>query len=130
MNIRKLHVMRMSGKIGMFLAISILMMHSVLPHQHHNQIPDERHSIEHAEANSILDYILLAFHVNPGENHLEEFEKASSISLLFLAVEISECQFIEQPVVVIQSNRVETDHILLQQFLSRQLSFRGPPQLV
>lgn len=122
--------MKTMGKIGMLIAISLLMLHSFMPHQHHNQISDEQHTLEHAAADSILDYILLAFHVSPGENHLEDFEKTSSTFYFCANVEICEFQVIEHQEAPIQSAWVELDFIISHQFLSKQLSFRGPPQLV
>lgn len=121
--------MKRAGKVAMFIAISILMLHTILPHQHHDQIPDDRHAFEHEQADSLLDYILLAFHANPGENHLEEFEKASSATFIFLAAELGsfEFQYInaekDQPV------WVEYETTLIPQFFYKQISFRGPPQL-
>lgn len=121
--------MKIMSKIGLLVAASILMLHSFLPHQHHNEIADDRHFIEHDNADSILDYLKLAFHANLGENHLEEYEKASSVFLAFFPP----CQTTyELNNAWVQQNDTEFEDqqfCLHESLLTEQSQFRGPPQL-
>ncbi len=71
--------MKVLGKIFMFLAVCILMLHTVIPHDHHEDMSEftRTHVIEHESATSWFDYINLAFHFSPAKNHLEDFEKSN-----------------------------------------------------
>lgn len=121
--------MKIMSKIGLLLAASILMLHSFLPHQHHNETADDRHFIEHDNADSILDYLKLAFHANLGENHLEEYEKASSVFMAFFppfqtTYELNNT-WVEQ-----NDIKFEDQLVCLHELqLTEQSQFRGPPQL-
>lgn len=50
------------------------MLHSFVPHQHHDELGQAEHISEHSSATSTLDFLSLIFHENLGENHLENFE--------------------------------------------------------
>lgn len=120
--------MKRSGKIAMILAGVILLLHSFLPHNHHNEISEEEHLEVHEEASSILDYILLAFHNNPGKNHLEEFKSSQQYQLQFLLVtSVPSFDFALSPVLeVIESHPAYTYHFPRQTHYE-SLQFRGPP---
>ncbi|MEQ9468133.1 MAG: hypothetical protein RLN88_12015 [Ekhidna sp.] len=118
------------GKIGMFLAVSLLMAHTLMPHKHHSNVNDEDHFIEHAQAESLLDYIRLAFHVSPGENHLEEFQTAQGVSLYFPVAEILDFQLSNEILEIEAPKVIFFDAVIEQQFSPDQSNFRGPPQLI
>jgi len=113
----------------MFLAVSILMLHTFMPHDHHEDVDEISHVIEHETASSFFDFIGLAFHFSPSENHLQDFEKSSkdySFDFLYAA---SLNWLIELPLSVQLSGvfhdqgsgHVRPAHIA-------HLRFRGPPQ--
>ena len=123
--------MKMISKVGLLLAASILMLHSLLPHEHHDEISAERHSYEQKGADSLLDHLLLAFHANLGENHLEEYEKSSAIvALVFIAVEEINYEFTSQWVIVKEEEYCQTESLSNHLLLTNQYRFRGPPQLI
>ncbi|WP_420578151.1 hypothetical protein [Ekhidna sp.] len=122
--------MKVIGKIAMTIAVCMLMLHTLMPHHHVNQETEDEHAVEYTYADSLLDYIKLALHLNPGENHLEEFEKTSNLTVYFPVAEIPT---FEIPLCVecdkddsfpVESSVLAKDHLV---FLS--ISFRGPPQL-
>lgn len=118
------------GNIFVIVAGALLLLHSLLPHAHHTQLNDEQHIEEQQTASSILDYLQLAFHFNPGENHLEEYQTAGEDSLFttpFL-VAIIEWSFVA-PLLEDDTDAFRPDQSEVKdQYLYRYLSFRGPPQ--
>lgn len=61
----------------------ILLFHNVIPHLHHEEINMLCHEEEHREADTVLDWFLLSFHENLGQDHLEcysEYEHPNMIS--------------------------------------------------
>lgn len=44
--------------------MSIVLMHNIIAHDHHNDIELDDHIEQHNEASSILDFLLLGFHVD------------------------------------------------------------------
>ncbi len=114
----------------MFLAISILLMHSTMPHEHHSELSAQEHAIEHSQAETLIDLLQLAFHLSPSENHLEDFQKANSSFH-------SEIYFdrVDHLIMPIQSVAIEPTQPTKQSFLPPKpapisaLDFRGPPQL-
>jgi len=57
-------------------AILVLLIHSIVPHQHHAELSGAAHQKQHAEASSILDYIALSFHFDHPDGQLEEYTVA------------------------------------------------------
>ena len=57
----------------MVLATSLLMLHSFVPHEH-DRMAGIVHFHAHQSPTSLVDLIKLAFHENPGENHLEDYQ--------------------------------------------------------
>lgn len=129
-SIRKLLLMKMVSKLGLLLSVSILLLHSFMPHQHHSEISEERHSLEHKDADSILDYLLLAFHANLGENHLEEYQKASSIASCFVPSDQLMLELRADWVVEVDAVYADVEPAIHHLLLINQRRFRGPPQLV
>ncbi len=86
--------------ISLVLSVSFLLLHTLLPHTHHDQFTNnEEHVTAHSSAQNFLDYLKLAFHTNLGVNHLEEYQKAFDVDL-------SPLQSIEllQTIVFVQMN--------------------------
>jgi hypothetical protein len=119
-------VMRLPGKIGMFLALSLLLLHSVIPHEHHSDMDDVLHYESHTCATSLFDLIQLSFHNNPGDHHLEEFQVTDQIVLdYFPGIGIVQYEILL---------RCETNNaypVCSDRYYSRfyiaSLPFRGPP---
>lgn len=55
----------------LFIAGLVIGLHTILPHEHHDELDHVEHENLHQEADSLLDYIKLIFHENIGEGHLE-----------------------------------------------------------
>lgn len=61
-----------------FVAVSILLMHSFVPHHHHSELSFEQNQEEHQNADGIIDFLALAFHFDHQEGQMEEFTVAQS----------------------------------------------------
>jgi hypothetical protein len=49
-------------------AVAILLLHSLTPHRHHEEMTYEEHKKAHQNANSIIDYLGIAFHQETNYN--------------------------------------------------------------
>lgn len=49
-------------KISLLIAVTVILLHSTIPHIHHSDMGEEEHSISHHSAINILDYIALVLH--------------------------------------------------------------------
>lgn len=113
------------------LAGAILLMHSILPHEHHSELDENQHVEDHETASSLLDYIKLAFHLDPGQNHLEEFQVSKQIQaplVLNMPVEFvyeAVPELMEERVIVLPAYQFN----FKTRFKHQTLRFRGPPQL-
>lgn len=104
-------------------------MHSVMAHQHHSELDYNEHIEAHESATSFLDFIKLAFHVDLGEDHLEDYEVVQQAELNFdlfvttvldISFDLENTTSGSQQLFVFQEK-------LHSQYLSRHLSLRGPP---
>jgi len=133
-------MMNLVRKLILFLATGMLMLHTLLPHEHHEDSSGENHFVEFKDADSIIDYLRLAFHFNPGENHLEDFNKSQDNALDFNNAQDYTPNFIYPSV---QSFQYDVQFQVLTQYSSVAASenlseinflapkyFRGPPQLI
>ncbi|MGL1888106.1 MAG: hypothetical protein OCD76_16440 [Reichenbachiella sp.] len=119
--------------IFLFLALSLLMLHSIMPHQHHDDNETVEEYQEHQEAQDLLDYLMLAFHISQGEEHLEEFQVSGSTVMLNHTVVVAVFELVYQPKVVDESNtEYETNFFVLttSESIVEGYSFRGPPSIV
>lgn len=57
----------------LFIATTIVLLHSIIPHSHHSELSAEQHLQEHENASSILDYLSLAFHLDHEDGQFEDF---------------------------------------------------------
>jgi len=64
--------MQIFKKILLICAGAIIVLHSLVPHQHGEEYANEG-SITNQSTTNIFDYISLVFHFNLGEHHLENF---------------------------------------------------------
>lgn len=70
--------MKLLAKIWITLSIGILLLHGFVPHQHHEVLTEIEHFRQHEEANSFFKKIILGFHINPGDGHLEEYNPSDT----------------------------------------------------
>ncbi len=125
--------MKLAGKILMFIAVAILLLHAFLPHSHHEELSEEELTeAEHVEAHegaaTILDFIRLAFHLNSGSNYLEDYKNTQQYQAQFF-VESSEVAIEFEVVVLEESPKSKTTYLsnFQTRFRHKGLSFRGPP---
>lgn len=120
--------MRVLKKISLLLAGLMLLLHTMLPHEHHTELNEAAHIVEHQTATGLLDFIKLAFHLDQGEGHLEKF-KTAGFNYFFEAIPYTEIE-LEQFVPVFIDNDFQvlaSIDTFSSRYLSSQLRFRGPP---
>lgn len=121
--------MTLVRQICMVMAGAILLLHSLLPHEHHRDLDDEEHVVRHEMATSLVDFIKLAFHLDQGEDHLENFKVTEQFQLSLDQYVLAQAYFTFAP------KLIESQHIIFPTFqatnysryLSLPLRFRGPP---
>lgn len=121
------------GFIALLLAVGVLFLHNTLPHTHHTESDEMLHNAEHQEANSLLDYLRLAFHIDLGGDHLENFEHANE-----LAVDAPPVHLLNSYTTTTLKNKAENKAPSFQplsewffppQHFWEQIYFRGPPRV-
>jgi hypothetical protein len=55
------------------LAVMVILLHSVIAHEHVSEMSDVEHFTAHKNPASVFDTIALSFHVDSGSGHLENF---------------------------------------------------------
>ncbi|MFY0652279.1 MAG: hypothetical protein JXQ96_09615 [Cyclobacteriaceae bacterium] len=117
-------------KISLILAGAILLLHTVLPHEHHSELDEAEHVTQHETATGWLDFIMLAFHLDQGEGHLEKYQVPSS-NILFHTLPSEALVFQFTPFILIKTSFPVSSPVesFYSRFLSSQLRFRGPPKL-
>ncbi len=112
-------------------------MHSVVPHQHIDDLGDFDQGEAFEKAGGLLDYVKLLFLTDLGEGHMESFDQgeqfdfASEFQVEFnpeitpFSITLSPTNFVSIPSQV-QTNYTDGVPILRQYFLSH-IEFRGPP---
>ena len=101
-----------------------------MPHMHHDEMSTKDHVIEHDSAESLLDFIQLAFHFNPSENHLEDYQTSNiDFQVLVFCEEVTKPEFIRIIHSTIDFGFEDCDfhQPILASYSS--ISFRGPPEL-
>lgn len=71
------------------LAGLIVLLHGLVPHQHHNELSYDQDAVQHASANDLQDYLELVFHIDMGDGHLDHFENVDGIEFDVKAVAIN-----------------------------------------
>ena len=123
--------MKVLRQISISLAGAILLLHSILPHKHHTELNALEHVTQHESATSLLDFIKLAFHLDQGEDHLENFKVAEQYQLSIDLFVFSQLDFsLEAKVVELWSIDFPVyQYTQYHKYLLPQLRFRGPPSV-
>ena len=56
-------------------------MHNITPHLHYNEMNEEYDLGQHEEADSFMDWLVISFHMDFGEGHLECFSQSETLDL-------------------------------------------------
>ncbi|MEQ9299522.1 MAG: hypothetical protein RIF33_13195 [Cyclobacteriaceae bacterium] len=122
--------MKRVGNILVVVAGALLLFHSLLPHAHHSELNEEQHFEEHEMASSLFDYLQLAFHFDPGQNHLEDYQTAGYDLIIispYLLLGVETTLTTIEPEDDAQEFRPYHRDLRIR-YLHRSLSFRGPPE--
>lgn len=129
---------KVTKHILVYLAGLLVVLHTLLPHQHHSELGNLEYEIQQKEANSLLDYIKLIFQEDVGEAHLEHivvgqgFEIDTEVNFIYPPAPSIKLfgDFLE---VIPFSMHDEGNYTLLNFSPQRQhqcsLALRGPPSL-
>jgi hypothetical protein len=115
-------------------------MHSVIPHEHHEDILAIAEAQDHNEPNGFFDWITLAFQNDLGEGHLEHFNAADGPHL-------SDNLVAYAPLPMFLVDRTQLDLLASiqkhksrfslfdstfrnHQYYAASLNLRGPPSLI
>jgi len=66
--------LKIFNHILLFTAAVIILLHSFVPHEHHDEMGAELHQVEHENTDNFLGWIKTIFHNDLGEDHLENYE--------------------------------------------------------
>ena len=107
------------------------MLHTVLPHEHHSELKSTEHEVQLETAISLLDFIKLAFHMDQGEGHLEDYQASSTVHFNLDAVMSALVVPSFEPVLnySLSTPRYTAQNEIPPRYFSSSLRFRGPPQL-
>ena len=120
--------------IALFLATMVVILHSVVPHNHHCNLSPEEHAKEHQSADSLLDFIALGFHGDHGEGQWEDFSGGNEVQ-----TPLSDAVFVAGCIQVPSTDLVYTESIeaffgvrpgILNRGLWDSDLLRGPPSVV
>ena len=73
--------MRIIRLILLSAATMIVLLHSMIAHSHHAEISENQHIEQHQKADTLFDFILLGFHVDHGDGHLEDMTPGDSLDI-------------------------------------------------
>ena len=119
---------------ALFSALLIVFLHSFIPHKHHSEFSFTEHEKTHQEASDLLDFLSLAFHVDYGEKHLEEFTSAEA------GIQLSDTEF-QLPLTIDQCFQLSiavfdkmhvgfaSEPFIANLLLTSKHHLRGPPSL-
>ena len=60
--------MEIARKISFILVLAVILLHSAIPHAHHNEMNNFEHSTSHNTANNFWDFLVLGFHNDLGSD--------------------------------------------------------------
>jgi hypothetical protein len=112
-------------RILLFLSWSILFLHSIVPHTHHDEYAENHCEASAEEPADLLDLITLLLHFDNGENHLEDFRAGTDTYDLFLLPSYSIIRPFSSPVQT-ETPRAGNAYCLLEPHRSSE-SLRAPP---
>ena len=125
--------------ILLFLSASLILLHSIIPHQHYAELDNKTKNEVYAEAEGIIDYIKLMFLSDLGEGHMETFDQGKGIDLNLdfqyeLVPDIS--VLIDRVLLWNYDNdnfniiQIYVDDVpITRQYFLSHIDFRGPPNL-
>ena len=116
-----------------------MLLHSVIPHKHANELGNTTENEVYSEADGIVDYIKLMFLTDLGEGHMEVFDQSRDVDLNVdfqfdftpnVAVFTDKLCFnnLDKDNFVYITNYNDQPPIIRRYFLSN-IDFRGPPLL-
>ncbi|MGJ3235176.1 hypothetical protein [Marivirga sp.] len=70
---------RIFGIALISLSVSILLLHSFVPHHHSTDGFNLKEILQKEPVKSPIDLLKVGFHLNLGANHLENFQKSNSV---------------------------------------------------
>ena len=111
--------------IALIIAGSLLLLHSLIPHEHHSELDEIAHIEQHQEADDLFDFLKLVFHLDFGGEHLENFKTANYFYItpdLFDAEIFAPTYQLTAP--QLPSGEIQTYTAVHE---IQQLTFRGPP---
>ena len=65
---------KLLAKIFLVLATSMLLVHNFMPHQHRGSFTNSIPAFTQQKSDALLQKIILGFHTNLGQGHLENYE--------------------------------------------------------
>lgn len=111
-----------------------MLLHTLVPHEHHDEMDAGSHATEHEETDTLLGWIKTIFHHDVGENHLENFDSPEDGLDLDLQINIASAILILTTSDSAQDNPCDQiDNSLIEapppkRFLTVK-GLRGPPYI-
>ena len=123
--------MKLVSKILSFLAISIIIAHAIIPHAHHSDVPEGEHAVVHQQAETIFDYVALAFHIEQQDGALEQFVQDND-NITFDNISIPHIAILYAVFAPSNKHQETTSHIvnnipLRNNLFTDSFGLRGPP---
>lgn len=128
---------RIFGIALISLSVSILLLHSFVPHHHSTNGFNLKEILQKEPVKSPIDLLKVGFHLNLGANHLENFQKSKSVIAEKKAV--AKIQVRAQDLIfnVLKPNLVQTTENqslfpprtvgAIQIQFNNSFTYRGPP---
>ena len=60
-------------RTGTLLASMVVVLHTIISHEHHSEMSSEAHWSAHQQASSLFDNVVLTLHMDAGSGHLEAY---------------------------------------------------------
>ena len=125
--------MKPIAHIFISLAMLLMLLHNIVPHQHHGEAKEEEHCLAETshKDDSLLDILGDIFHTDVGDDHLQNLRQAEStqVSLISPAL-LAQAKVVLEHYVFIQSPTEyrQPEDLALPDYLVVTLrSLRSPP---
>jgi hypothetical protein len=125
--------MRLIRTFSLFVATTVVLLHSMVAHSHHGEYSEIEHIAQHQNASNILDFIALGFHGEHLDAQMEGFTMASQLNVehgdfIQLVAILSSLFTIEYRS---ENSELNTHQEVAIQgnFFPRAIGLRGPPSL-
>ncbi len=121
--------MKLIRNLSILLAGTLLLLHGVLPHDHHEELEETIHVTQHESASGLLDFLALAFHLDQGEGHLDDYQPEASYHLACFSLYTDLISIGLQPAMIVDVEELYFSYQvkLPSRYFSAYPSFRGPP---